>query len=299
MDTKQLATFVMLTEEKTYARAAARLNYAPATMAAHMKALENELGARLFCRTGKQSTLTPQGEAFLQYARKMLALQQQAVDDMHAGDKQRKALRVATAESLGHYALLALFRHFATEHGSCEMQVRVGNCAEFLRQLTDNQIDLAYIYSTDPVSAPHVRCTPLYEEKICILSHPQHPLARKAAVCARDLADQHFSFTYGNCCYTMAFLRQLQQQDVELKNVDYLGNVEMIKRCVLDNYGIALLPDCATREERVSGRMVELAWAGEPLRVRAQALSRAGMRPNGYAARLLACTSQYFAEREA
>lgn len=268
MDTKQITTFLALVEEKTYARAAMRLNYAPATLVGHIQTLENELGVKLFSRACNQSKLTQEGEVFVPYARQMLRLQNQFQEKIHAG-QVRETLRVATPQSLGTYALFKLFRDFCNQHLDCKMQVRSGNCADFCDQLMHDQVDLIYIFTVAPLALPGVTVIPLYEEDIMLVAAPQHPLAQKESVTYADLEDQRFAFIYGNCCYTMAFRRMLEDQGVTMGAYDYLGNVEMVKKCAMEDRRIALLTACSTEVERREGRLVALNWTGKPLRAQA------------------------------
>ena len=276
MDTRQLKTFVTLAEEGTYLRTSIKLNYAPATLTEHIRALERETGVRLFRRDGKASTLTREGEAFLPYARKLLATQRQALDAIGRASEARRPLRVAMAASLGQYALGPMMRDFASSRQDCALQIQVGNCAEFVARLTEGSIDAAYAYKADVSRAPGVELLPLYDEPICLVAHPSHPLCGRSEVHPEDLEGERFAFTYGNCTYTQDFLRQLAQHGVTLGSEDYLGNIEMIKQSVIDNYGMALLTACSTRREREEGRMVALRWAGEALTAPAQMLYRRG-----------------------
>ena len=292
MDTKQITTFLALVEEKTYARAAMRLNYAPATLVGHIQTLENELGVKLFSRAGNQSRLTAEGEMFVPYARQMIRLQNQFQEKIHAG-QARETLRVATPQSLGAYAFFQLFRDFSNQHFDCEMQVRSGNCAEFCDQLMHDQVDLIYIFTVAPIALPSVTAIPLYEEEIMLVVAPQHPLARKESVTYADMEGQRFAFIYGNCCYTMAFRRLLEDQGVTVGAYDYLGNVEMVKKCAMEDRRIALLTACSTEAERREGRLVALNWTGKPLRAQAVMLYHKE-RGKGEHIRLLAQETQRF-----
>lgn len=298
MDTKQLMTFIALAEEKTYVRASLRLNYAPATLAGHMRSLENELGVSLMCKGGKQSDLTWEGELFLPYARKLLELQREAASALTEKRNVRQTLRVAAAASLGQYAFGQMLRDFASANENCDLRIKVGNCADFNRMLLDGQIDAAFAYAKELPRIAGVETIPLYQEEVYLIAHPSHPLAQKEQVAAEDFEGQRFAFTYGNCCYTMGFLKQLEEKGVRTGAQDYLGNVEMIKQCALDNYGIALLTACSTRTEREAGRLSALRWSGKSLSVTAHILCRKENLEKLYMARLVEYAHRYTKEKQ-
>ena len=72
MDTKQILTFITLAETSNYIKAADRLNYAPSTLAKHIRSLEEELGTKLVEHRENRIRLTREGERFYAYAQKMM-----------------------------------------------------------------------------------------------------------------------------------------------------------------------------------------------------------------------------------
>jgi DNA-binding transcriptional LysR family regulator len=65
MEFRQLETFVVLSEELHFARAAERLYLSPGRVSQLVRALESAIGGRLFERTSRRVRLTPLGERFL------------------------------------------------------------------------------------------------------------------------------------------------------------------------------------------------------------------------------------------
>lgn len=53
MDIKQLLTMITLSQTLNYQKAAEQLQYAPSTLFKHIQMLEQEVGAPLFCKTGR------------------------------------------------------------------------------------------------------------------------------------------------------------------------------------------------------------------------------------------------------
>ena len=80
METRRLEYFVAVAEELSFTRAAARVFAVQSSVSAGVRALEVELGARLFERTKRSVALTSQGEALLPRARAVL----DAVDEARA-----------------------------------------------------------------------------------------------------------------------------------------------------------------------------------------------------------------------
>ncbi|HEY8074353.1 MAG TPA: LysR family transcriptional regulator [Labilithrix sp.] len=72
MSLSQIETFVTVVQTKSMSRAAERLHVAQPALSRQIKSLEEELGTRLFARTSRGMALLPEGEIFLEHARRIL-----------------------------------------------------------------------------------------------------------------------------------------------------------------------------------------------------------------------------------
>ncbi len=74
MEFRHLNTFRTVATGLSFTRAATQLGYVQSAVTSHIKALENELGVRLFDRLGRRIALTEAGSQLLDYADKILQL---------------------------------------------------------------------------------------------------------------------------------------------------------------------------------------------------------------------------------
>ena len=84
MNIQALRTFLEIASQNQFARAAVRLNYAQSSVTAQIKALENELGQKLFQRGRKGAELTEAGLRLLPYARQIVDLEVAAKESAQA-----------------------------------------------------------------------------------------------------------------------------------------------------------------------------------------------------------------------
>jgi DNA-binding transcriptional LysR family regulator len=132
LDLRLLRHFVAVAEELHFTRAAARLYLAQQALSRDVARLERQLGVRLFTRTTRRVALTPEGERLLQRARELLALHDQAVQELHGPDEGRPLLVDLLAEGhtptrvlhaarrhAPHAEVVARFHGGSAPHSSC------------------------------------------------------------------------------------------------------------------------------------------------------------------------------------
>ena len=74
MDFHQLRVFVEVAKQKNFSRAAESIFLSQPTVSAHIKALENEIGAPLFDRSQRELMLTEGGKILFKFAQEILKL---------------------------------------------------------------------------------------------------------------------------------------------------------------------------------------------------------------------------------
>src|SRR5919106_5829575 len=85
MDTRQLAAFCAVVERKSFSQAAARLGVTQPAVSLQIRSLEQRLGRQLLDRSGRRVEPTEAGRRLYRSAQRMLALEEQLLDEV-AGD---------------------------------------------------------------------------------------------------------------------------------------------------------------------------------------------------------------------
>ena len=79
MEIRNLITFTKVAETQSLSKAAKLLGYAQSTVTMQMQQLEQELGAQLYERVGKQIRITQTGQEFLSYAAAIVRMSEDAL----------------------------------------------------------------------------------------------------------------------------------------------------------------------------------------------------------------------------
>ena len=86
MDLVQLRMFCSVAETGSLARAAEMLHRVPSNLTPRLRQLEEEIGVDLFIREKQRIRLSPMGHNFLNYAQRILALSDEALNMARAGE---------------------------------------------------------------------------------------------------------------------------------------------------------------------------------------------------------------------
>jgi DNA-binding transcriptional LysR family regulator len=146
MNTETLRTFIKLSEIKNYTQTANHLFVAQSTVTNRILDLERELGHTLFVRNHKQLQLTPAGEHFLAYARRMVELEQAAFDSLSQLDYFPHTLRLGSTNTIYDCHLREALLEFQAKHTDTCLNISINHSLPLIQMLLDNRIDLAFTY---------------------------------------------------------------------------------------------------------------------------------------------------------
>src|SRR5579875_3182634 len=186
MQLHQLRYVVAVAEERRFTRAAARLHVAQPSISSAVAALEQELGAALFHRERSEVTLTGAGEAFLPWARQVLA-------DCEAGAAAVRDLLglrggrlvIGATPSLTTNLLPPVLARFHADYPGVELTVHEAGSQDLVDRLGKGEMDLAVVIL--PVDRPWVESRSLLEEELVLAVDRGHPLAHRRSIRVPEL----------------------------------------------------------------------------------------------------------------
>ena len=264
MEVRQLEIFRTLAGELNFTRTAERVNTVQSNVTAQIKALEDELGTRLFDRLAKSVVLTDAGRRFLPYAERALSTMDEGLRVMKSGAEPEGVLTIGSPESVLTYRLPDVLRRFQAKYSKVEVQFRPYWDESLVTELESGRLDVAIVMSNNS-EWPQMTSQRMGIERIRVLSEPGHPLARKKAVTPEDLVGQHLLLTEPGCGYRAKFDRVLAAANVKPGSVTGFSSVEAIKQCIKAGMGLGVLPEIVVMRELKAGQLAVLRWTGPEL----------------------------------
>ena len=166
-------------EHLNFRKAAEQLFLIQPAVTLQIKALENDLGMRLFDRTGGRITLTRQGSALLGYANQLARLASQAERELGCSEGIVSGeLALGASTTIAQYVLPRLLEVFQNEYPKMQFSLQSGNTSEVVRCLLEGRVALGLIEG--PARERGVRTEPFMEDELMLITPPSFDSDRLA-----------------------------------------------------------------------------------------------------------------------
>ncbi|MCV0397368.1 MAG: LysR family transcriptional regulator [Rhizobiaceae bacterium] len=136
-----LRTFVAIAETGSFTTAASTVFRTPSAVSMQIKKLEEMLGRSLFTRDARSVALTTDGEMLLGYARRLLAINREAVSKFVMPDI-RGIVRLGSPDDYGERVLPQVLKRFAQTHPAIAVDVVIDQTANLKRRMAERQLDI-------------------------------------------------------------------------------------------------------------------------------------------------------------
>ncbi|PAF33707.1 LysR family transcriptional regulator [Paenibacillus sp. 7516] len=271
MELRQLNMFRTVASTLNFSRAAESMGYVPSNVTMQIKALEDELGVRLFDRLGKQLVLTGAGKRFLIHIESALDKLDEARNAVHDDEHLSGTLTISANEVLCAYRLPVVFHLFRSRHPGVRLIFRSVPNQQLKHTLFEGTADVVFMLD-EPIRSTGLAVEPLVEETFRFYAAPDHPLAQHAVLKLEDFHGQVFLTNEKGCTYRTMFDRAFEKKGIDTITHLEFQNAEAIKQCAMAGIGIAFLPELTTEAEVDRGELIVLPWKIADLHVYTQML---------------------------
>lgn len=268
----QLRILKAIATQKNFTRAAETLYLSQPSVSKQMKLLENNLDTLLIGRKKNQVFLTRDGEIFLKYSERILALCEEscrALVDLKNGD--RGNIVINTNQAVGNYLLPKLFAPFTQTYPEVTLKIGLDSAPVFADRINDKQIDLAivseemvdYLRESNFIPAEY-----FMDEELSLVLSKCHPLAKKKMIREDEIYCLDYitlSSKLNSQNYIEEILVQNQIKVDRLKIVGRLDSIESVKIAVSLGLGAAFLPEVFVEKEVKSNAISSLHIEGRPI----------------------------------
>ena len=248
MQIESLKVFCDLSETESFTKAAQINEITQSAVSQQVSALERTFKALLIERSKKKFRLTREGEILYEYAKQVINLYDslynrlQEVRDVVSG-----TIRVSTIYSIGLHDLPPYLKKFLKSYPTVNVHVEYRRSNQVYEDILGNADDLGLV--AYPVKDAKLEVVPLRKDKMVLICHPKHPLAKSQSVNLKDLTGQRFIAFEPDIPTRKAIDKALKDAGVEVQTAMEFDNIETVKRAVEIDAGISIVPASTITQE--------------------------------------------------
>ena len=234
LDVDLLKTFLAIADNGSFTRAAEEVHKTQSAVSMQMKRLEELVGTPLFARDGRMSRFTQDGERLVDYARRIVAINDEAIYAFAKPDLTG-TIKFGTPDDYAERFLPEILARFARTHPMVTVDVECLGSGELFERCKRGEMDLSLVtHSCDILTQEPVR-----REKLVWVTSTRHH-AHMAEVL--PLAVSH-----AGCGWRSMVLRALDGQQRKFRVAYSTPNSNAVNAAVLQGLAVGAIPELCLR----------------------------------------------------
>ena len=253
MNIENLKTFITLSELKNFTQTADRYYIVQSTVTNRIMELEKEIGKKLFIRNRKNVELTDEGQHFLSYAKRIVALEASAIEELSMLHTFSETLRLGTVNTVYECYLIDPITDFIREHHDISMKVIIDHSGPLLRMLQDGTIDIAFSYI--PLKKSGFVCLPHKSDELVLVTAPEHT-EHLDGITQSQLPDLNYLYCDFMIQDNGTFIR-----DMFPKNFSFsfeIDKLTLLLHYLLNGIGYTFLPKSLVEKYLAEGTLISI-----------------------------------------
>jgi DNA-binding transcriptional LysR family regulator len=239
MDFDQLETFLDVARLSSFSRAAEKRFRTQPAISSQIRALEDEVGAKLLDRSGGKVSITQSGKLFQKYAEEMLASRKAMLTAVAETERvPRGEIIVGANEGTCLHILPEVFAEFKKQYPDVAVNIKRSDYAKILESVIDNSVDFGVI--SLPVTDNRLTVVLIHRDELVIIAPPHHPLAKMKAATLAEAAK--FPLVVPKLGHTRDALENLfHERRLKPHYAMELDSSELLKRFVAADVGVGFI----------------------------------------------------------
>ena len=228
IDTAHIRTFLAVANSGSFTAAAADLCCVQSNVTARVRQLEERLGVALFERGRHGAKPTSAGLRFRHYAEQIVALLEDAEDEIKQIDDSTNPLRLGAMENTAATRLPPFMKRLHEAFPQAPLSLQTGTTDELLSSVLEKKIDAAFISAK--IVDERLASERAFLERMVVVRPADRPVDRPL-----------IAFRQG-CSYRSLSEQWLRSAGLAPVPIVEMGSIDGILGCVASGMGIAVMP---------------------------------------------------------
>jgi len=261
---ESLKLFKDIAQTRSFSRGAALNNVSQSAASQHVQDLERTLATILLDRSTRPLVVTAAGQLYSDFCRDVLRRKEEfevALDRLK--QDVEGTIRVASIYSVGLSEMAQLEDEFARRQPKAHLEVEYLRPEKVYSAVLADEADLGLV--SYPETSREITVIPWRQEHMVLAVGPDHPLARRGRITAKDLDGVDFIGFDDELPIRREVDRFLREHQIDVTQTLHFDNLQMIKEAVAHHAGVSILPARILRDEVAQGRLVAIPLAAAEL----------------------------------
>src|SRR5213080_3124406 len=186
MDFDQLETFLEVARLSSFSRAAEKRFRTQPAISAQIRALEEDVGAKLLDRSGGKVSITQAGKLFQKYAEETLEARKAVLTAIAEAERiPRGEIVVGANEGTCLHILPEVFAEFKKQYPDVSVNIKRADYSKVLESVIDNSVDFGVI--SLPVNDNRLTAVLIHKDDLVVIAPPKHPLSKLKSASAAEI----------------------------------------------------------------------------------------------------------------
>jgi len=239
MDFDQLETFLEVARHASFSRAAEKRFRTQPAISSQIRGIEEEVGAKLFDRSGGKVSLTAAGKAFVKYVEETLDARKAMMVAIAEMERvPRGEIIVGANEGTCLHILPHVFAEFKKQYPEVSVNIKRADYAKVLESIIDNSVDFGVV--SLPVNDNRLTVVLIHRDELVLITTPQHPLGKMKSATIADASK--FPLIVPKAGHTRDAIEQLfHERRLKPNFTMELDSSELLKRFVAADVGVGFI----------------------------------------------------------
>jgi len=261
MHVESFKVFCDLADTASFSEAAARNGITQSAVSQQLRSLEQRYGAILVERGGRHFAVTAEGASFLEAARRILEIYEGIESELVAmRDVVAGSLTIATVYSIGFHELPPYLERFRNRYPEVDVQVLYRRSNQVYADVSENRADLGLV--AYPQERKGVEIEPAWKDRLVIICPPSHRLAKRRSLDLKAIDGERFISFEPDLPTRKAIDGLFSAAGVSVKEVVEFDNIETVKRGVIIENAISIVPSESVATEVEAGTLARIPIKG-------------------------------------
>jgi len=264
LDFRQLRYALSVYKERSFTKAAERLNISQSAVSEQVKLLEEEIGFELFRRTSRGIESTDRGRTFLYESEQVMGDLLSLTDTAgRLRGSLQDTLTIGMGSGMAQIFIPRMFADLKHDLPGVRLEILTAPTKNIFNELHEERIDAGIAIETEPDRLPAgLVFDRLIDAEMVLITHPKHALARsKQPVDIGRLVAEPIVMSELTVGYGQVVLSLFTDLGIKPNILAVVDNVETIKMIVQSEGGIAIVPRACAENEVTLGLLKALSIA--------------------------------------